>query len=180
VLVLALLAQFDLSEAECEKCLTTGKVACISETQYYSCPTPMPPAPISAAMPDKTKIFSCNPGEMCADILGGCAPYDSKKLQCKVCNTCKNGFACTGLDTFATCTKAGQVNAQSTRCADGTNCDMRGTAADKMCVKPGTGMSAFPTCNVPEILLHPKKTTLVPITTTTGNFLHLLYFFSNY
>jgi hypothetical protein len=137
----AFLAHIDMSKATCNTCLTNSRVACISDTQYYQCNEVD-----NVLMPDNTRIYSCNPGEVCADTATGCTRDESILRECELCNACNPaGFTCTSLDTYAQCSEGNPVSL-SVRCASNQFCDNRGTNRNQMCM-PST--MTFPTCNVP-------------------------------
>jgi hypothetical protein len=155
-LFLAFLTQIDVSKAACNTCLTTSKVACVSDTQFFRC---------SGGSPVLTRIYSCNPGEVCADTATGCVSNNLPLAQCKLCNQCNTaGFACTGLDTYARCA-GGRPVLPSVRCAPTEFCDIRGISLNQIC-KPSKKI--YPTCNIPDALLNAGITTPVPSTTTTA------------
>lgn len=57
---------FSLTEVlcDCNTCLTTGLVACFSQTQYFSC---------SGTTIDLSALKTCPTGQFCGDIAGSCS-----------------------------------------------------------------------------------------------------------
>ena len=58
------LMSFDRALSQCNTCLATGKVACFSTTQYFSC---------SNSVIDISTLKTCPTNQFCGDVETGCS-----------------------------------------------------------------------------------------------------------
>lgn len=119
--------------AQCNECLSTTQMACVSETQYQMCINNLPSGPVN----------SCPSGYICSTTTSViCQPTTSGfPASCGGCNVCNADlvFACTGTNTYALCLNTTIPSTTATgSCGTNFVCN---TNLPEICGNPTSGVS---------------------------------------
>lgn len=106
------------TQAECNVCLNSTQMACVSETQYQFCVGGIPSGAISLC--PTNYVCSTTTNTICLPQATGAMPT------CNSCNTCNSNlvFACTGVNTYTLCSGTIAPTGASATCPAGQVCDI--------------------------------------------------------
>ncbi|KAI8126401.1 hypothetical protein CVS40_3741 [Lucilia cuprina] len=150
IIVLQLLNQSPLVNAECNVCNSETGKACISKTEYKECDENNKPFGYT---------YSCNEDYYCS-LLGNCTK-DEDFSDCNFCKKCDENrvFACKGTKIFALCLGGDEPSEITGECNENTVCNINNA---QIC-----GLDE-PTCSYTDdpVTQAPTTTTIAPTTTT--------------